>query len=108
MKKKSFVTPLLLLITGCAAGLAGFWANTHRGDPSFWESSVTPAVWITCELALVAAALAALASEALTSKRQRRALSSVWGASVVAFAALSGLLLKYLPPQFFTTCIAFY
>jgi hypothetical protein len=105
MKKKSFVTPLLLLITGCAVGLSGFWAS--NAALSFWMSNVAPAVWVTCELALVAAAVAVLASEVLSSKRQRRVLLATWVASAVAFAALSGMLLQYLAPKFFIACGAF-
>jgi hypothetical protein len=107
MKRKSFTTPLLLLGTGCVVTLGGFWAQAYKSNPSFWENKLTLSAWIACELALVAAAVAVLASEALPGKRQRWALSAIWGVSVVAFAALSGTLEKYLSPKFFIACGVF-
>jgi MFS family permease len=102
--KKSFVIPLILLLIGCAVSLGGFWVNAHKYDPSFWENTALLSVWVACELSLVAAAVATLAAEVLSSKRQRGALLAGWGVSVVAFAALSGTLLKCLHPSVFIVC----
>jgi hypothetical protein len=33
MKRKSFITPLLLLVIGCAVILGGFWAKTNGTTP---------------------------------------------------------------------------